>query len=72
MSRPSIIKAGTRRKDLADIYQVDRCIITDWLKEIGVDHSRTLSPKELALFVQTYGIPTMDCEIRIPLNINSK
>lgn len=46
-----------RRKQLGKIFQVDTRTIRRWLEDIGINHAETLSPKELKVFFQRYGIP---------------
>lgn len=62
-----VIRSGITRKRLAEIYSVDLEIITQWFREIGVTHSKTLKPKEIAHMVRTYGLPE-NCEMRIPVD----
>jgi hypothetical protein len=51
------IRYPVTRKKLASIYQKDSRTLVFWLKEIGVRHKKTLSPKELTLFIEEYGLP---------------
>ncbi len=67
MSNKRVIRAGITRRKLAKIYMVNIDIIPVWLKNLGITHSKTLTPKEIALFVRTYGLPE-NCEITIPVD----
>lgn len=66
MTLKGVIKAGTTREKLAKYYNVDISVIVFWLEEIGITHSKTLKPIELARFVAHVGPPDIDIEIRIP------
>lgn len=52
--------SGWSRSALAKVYCVDSRLIVQWLKDIGITHSNKLSPSELALFIDKYGIPNND------------
>lgn len=62
-----VIRAATRRKTLAELYNIGRKIITKRLRALGITHSKTLQPKEILLFVRTHGLPE-NCEMRIPMD----
>ena len=66
--KQKIIKSGITRERLAQIYEVDPDTVREWLRDIGVTHSKTLKPVEIALLLQTVGVPDTECEIRIPLD----
>ena len=51
------IKYPVTRKNLARIYQRDRRTLVFWLQDIGITHNKTLSPKELTMFIDEYGLP---------------
>lgn len=70
--KKKVIKSGITRERLAEIYGVDPETIRGWLRDIGVTHGKTLKPREIAMLIHTCGVPDKDCEIRIPLDINSK
>jgi hypothetical protein len=48
----------TRKVLAAVVYRVHPRTLTDWLRDIGIKHNRTLSPGELRLIIQTYELPT--------------
>lgn len=66
MARKAVIKNGITRARLAEIYECDISIIVQWLKQVGVDHQKNLSPRELTKFVLHTGIPHKNVEVQIP------
>lgn len=64
--KPKELHFPIRRSKLAAIYKVDKEVIIEWFKGIGVDHSRTLSPADIVRFIETYGWPTKDIIPSIP------
>jgi hypothetical protein len=55
----------TRSVLAKDVYKVRPQTFTAWLKEIGITHKKTLSPRELRLIIRNYELPT-DVAINIP------
>ncbi|MEN7547815.1 helix-turn-helix domain-containing protein [Rapidithrix thailandica] len=45
------------RKEMADMYGVSYSTIRRYLKAIGIDNPRRISPKEMKQFVEHYGEP---------------
>ena len=45
------------RATLAKIYRVRPSTLTAWLREIEINHKRTLSPKDLRAILTEYGTP---------------
>ncbi|KOF03945.1 hypothetical protein AWW67_02185 [Roseivirga seohaensis] len=61
-----VIRSGITRLQLADVYNISPDVLSQWFHAIGVTHSRTLKPKEVALLVRANGLPE-NCEMRIPV-----
>jgi hypothetical protein len=60
----TILNYPVKRSALAKAYRIsDRTFIT-WLRDIGIDHTRTLSPAELKKIVQHYDLPS-DVQVRV-------
>lgn len=45
------------RNQIAEKYGVCAKTIGRWLREIGIEHQKTLSPAECGAFVRAYGMP---------------
>ena len=45
------------RNTLAKIYKVTPATFTDWLRDIGITHIKTLSPKDLRKIIESYDLP---------------
>jgi hypothetical protein len=67
-----VIKAGIKRKKLAEFYNVDTRVFKNMLANIGIEHSYTLTPLEICAIIRTYGIPDEKCVINIPVQRNSE
>jgi len=61
-----IIRWPIRRKALAKFYTLKEDSIREILRDVGVNHNRTLSPNECARFFAHYGLPSENCDVKIP------
>lgn len=60
----SVINYPVKRSTLAKVYKIsDKTLIT-WLRDIGIEHSKTLTPAELKRIISHYDLPS-DVEIKI-------
>jgi uncharacterized protein YjcR len=48
------LQFGMTRKEIADALRKSPVTIRQWLRDIGIDHSRSLTIQELNLFKQKY------------------
>jgi hypothetical protein len=51
------VKRIQTRIFLADRYGMERHTFSDWLKRIGIDHNKALTPIELELIIKKIGTP---------------
>lgn len=60
----NILNYPITRSVLAEqVYKISRQSFATWLQDIGITHSRTLSPAEVKKIIDTYGLP-VSIEIR--------
>lgn len=52
-----VIHANSTRKQLAAIYEVHLNVIRGWLADIGITHSKQLTPKEILALVESAYLP---------------
>jgi|GEM_PF-5465913 len=55
----------TRSVLAREVYKVRPQTFSAWLKEIGIFHKRTLSPRELRLIIRSYELPD-GIQIKLP------
>jgi len=53
----TVLNYPVKRAALAQVYQISRQTFTLWLRDIGIEHSRTLSPADLRKIVAEYDLP---------------
>ncbi len=53
-----------KRMALAKAYKISERTFTLWVRDIGINHTRTLSPAELKKIIQHYDLPS-GVEIKI-------
>jgi hypothetical protein len=53
-----VLNYPVKRSTLAtQVYRISPQSFSIWLTDIGIDHSRTLSPADLKKIINTYGLP---------------
>jgi len=53
----TVLNYPVKRAALAQVYQISRQTFTLWLRDIGIKHSRTLSPADLKKIIAEYDLP---------------
>jgi len=53
----TVLNYPVKRAALAQVYQISRQTFTLWLRDIGIKHSRTLSPADLKRIIKEYDLP---------------
>ena len=59
-----VLNYPVKRSALAKVYRVHPNTITAWLREIGIEHTRTLSPADMRKIIANYELPSW-AEIRM-------
>ncbi len=53
----TILNYPVKRNALAQVYKINTKSLRERLREIGIDHGHTLSPKEIKRIISNYDLP---------------
>jgi len=57
MAETIILKYPITRTQFAGIYNLSPGTFSCWLRDIKIEHRRKLSPQDIKIIVEAYGVP---------------